>query len=91
MCVTNSSLLLVRLSIPPLACVIGVERGRGSGTVGDRGLSGIGRKGKREGDRNSGEACRKGPQWVFRDPGFPVFESRDSGFFKQNGGEIRPD
>ena len=91
MCVTNSSLLLVRLSILPLACVIGVERGRGSGTVGDRGLSGIGRKGKREGDRNLGEACLEGPQWVFRGPGFPVFESRDSGFFKQNGGEIRPD
>ena len=76
MCVTNSSLLLVRLSIPPLACVIGVERGRGSGTVGDRDL---------------GEGCLEGPQWVFRDPGFPVFESRDSGFFKQNGCEIRPD
>ena len=53
MCVTNSSLLLVRLSIPPLACVIGVERGRGSGTVGDRDL---------------GEGCLEGPQWVFRDP-----------------------
>ena len=53
--------------------------------VGDRGLSGIGRKGKREGDRDLGEACLEGPQWVFRVPGFPVFESRDSGFFKQNG------
>ena len=50
MCVTNSSLLLVRLSIPPLACVIGVERGRGSGTVGDR----------EEGKKGGGSGFRRG-------------------------------
>ena len=28
---------------------------------------------------------REGPQWVFRDPGFPLFEARDSGFESKIG------
>ena len=27
----------------------------------------------------------EGPQWVFRDPGFPLFEARDSGFYSKIG------
>ena len=85
MFVTNISLLSVRLTIPPLACVVGVERGKGSGTVWDRGWGGR-QKGRGSGFRRG---LPWGPTVCFSGSGISRIWISGFGIFKQNGGEIR--